>query len=139
MKPMTSKRIFYSWLLSVAFAFTFCSILLKVFSFQVVGLIFQGCVLIITLARLRPKFVSVLVLEKPDQDFKKSKFSQVIFITSKLPFLAHGLSTSSSISFYTLVTASECGQGAVAEWSKALQSEKKQRDAGTMKVLLFSS
>ena len=99
MKPMTSKRIFYSWLLSVAFAFTFCSILLKVFSFQVVGLIFQGCVLIITLARLRPKFVSVLVLEKPDQDFKKSKFSQVIFITSKLPFLAHGLSTSSSISF----------------------------------------
>ena len=126
MKPMTSKRIFYSWLLSVAFAFTFCSILLKVFSFQVVGLIFQGCVLIITLARLRPKFVSVLV--RLNQDFKKSKFSQVIFILSQLPFLAHDLSMSSSISFYTLVTASECGQGAVAEWSKALHSEEKNKE-----------
>jgi hypothetical protein len=51
MKPMTSKRIFYIWLLLVAFAFTFCSILLKVFTFQVVGLIFQACVLIITLSR----------------------------------------------------------------------------------------
>ena len=48
------------------------------------------------LPRLRPHhhsrqvetyiYVSLLFLEKHDQDFKKSKFAQVIFILSQLPF-----------------------------------------------------
>ena len=48
---MRSSHIFYIWFILVALLFTFSSVLLKVLSFQVVALIFQGSVALVTIIR----------------------------------------------------------------------------------------